>query len=108
RDQLRNQPSQLDFAQQLWEALGDYDGSDIRSGKYVLDIFRVPALFSYEGVIALARAYKSLHEESGESPPPRFDDEQLTLAIKHSQNVATGDEKRLLSWLWDAEEDEAN
>jgi hypothetical protein len=65
---LFTDPENLDMANRYWRALGLHKGRDVRDGRYVVEAYRAAALASQDGVIALARAYRKLHQISGESP----------------------------------------
>lgn len=65
---LVSDPSCLDAANRYWNALSSVSGNDVRSGGFVIEAYRGCALASSEGVIALARAYRELYENTAERP----------------------------------------
>src|ERR1700719_3491190 len=71
REGLKQDPANLELANQYWVALsGDRGEDDYRSGQNVIEAYREAALRSTEGAVAFARAYRELFTGSGE--PPRL------------------------------------
>jgi hypothetical protein len=76
---IKNDPTNLALANHYWQTLGK---GDYRSGRYVMEAYRLAALSSIQGGAALAKAYRELFLVSGETPRPQFFDERLVEALK--------------------------
>ena len=96
---LRMDPTNLTLADRYWNALGRYKGQDIRSGRYVIEVYRNAALTSREGIEALARAYKELFELSGESPRIVFFDKDLIYALQEYLRNKNQKEEAGVQWI---------
>jgi len=96
---LLSEPSNLDAANHYWNALGSVGGHDVRSGGFVIEAYRSCALASHEGVIALARAYRELYENSGEAPRRELFDEELMLALEARLSALRDDERDNVEWI---------
>jgi hypothetical protein len=104
RARLLASPTDLATAQQYWDALGDLNGHDIRSGRYVVEAFGQAALNGDGGVIALGNAYQELFHLSGEGPRKKYLDDELLSAIRRTKLGAKGSDLELLEWLLDCAE----
>jgi hypothetical protein len=82
RDTFGSNPTNVDLANRYWNALASLNGHNVRSGGFVIEVYRQAALTSKDGVIALGRAYRELHEESGESPRAAFFDDTLIRVLQ--------------------------
>jgi len=82
RQALDSDPTNLDAANRYWYSLSSFNGNDVRSGHYAIKTYRAVALASQEGVIALARAYRELFENSGEAPRAELFDDDLLQALQ--------------------------
>ena len=92
RQALDSDPTNLDAANRYWYSLSSFNGNDVRSGHYAIKTYRGVALASQEGVIALARAYRELFENTGEAPRAElFDDELLQALQTHLADLAEPD-----------------
>ena len=85
REGLKQDPANLELANQYWVALaGDRGQDNYRSGQNVIEAYREAALGSAEGAIAFARAYRDLFQVSGEIPRLAYFDESLIQALRNS------------------------
>lgn len=98
-DDLESHPTNIEKANACWKACGDYFRGDIRSGLYVIRIFRECAISSQYGVVALAKAYRELARRSGEYPRKSSLDEELMIAIREGFQLLKGDDKEEVRWL---------
>jgi len=53
RDTFGSNPTNVDLANRYWNALASLDGHNVRSGGFVIEVYRQAALTSKDGVIAL-------------------------------------------------------
>jgi len=96
---LLSEPSSLVAANRYWNALGLVGGCDVRSGGFVIEAYRACALASHEGVIALARAYRQLHDNSGEGPRRELFDEELLQAFATRLSALCNDDRHNVEWI---------
>jgi len=96
---LFSEPSNLDAANRYWDALRSVGGHDVRSGGFVIEAYRACALASHEGVIALARAYRELYENSGESPRRELFDEELSQALQARLSALRNHDQDIVEWI---------
>jgi hypothetical protein len=94
KEALISDPTNIDAASRCWKALGSW-----QSGGHVIEAFRAAALASREGVVAFARAYRELFENSGEAPRPVLFDDELFRALKASVAGLPENERVNLQWV---------
>jgi hypothetical protein len=99
RQALASDPTNLHVARRYWQALGNYKGSDVRSGRDVIQAYRSAALSSHQGAVALAQAYKELFETSGEPPRALYFDKDLMHALESWYETSTSNEGSMIGWL---------
>lgn len=102
REELRQNPLNLDLANRYWHSLaGDRAKSeaDYRSGRNVIEAYREAALLSKDGVAAFARAYQDLLHISGESPRLAFFDESLLLSLKTRLPELAVTDRKNVEWI---------
>jgi hypothetical protein len=99
RESLRRDPTNLGVASRYWNALGNVQGHDVRSGRDVVDVFGAAALSSIAGTKALTLAFRQLFEKSGESPRPVFFDQKLVRALKLAVSESSGQDASNLRWI---------
>ena len=98
-DELEADPTNIEKANAYWDACGNYFRGDVRSGLYVIAAFRKCALYSQEGVLALARAYRELLDLSGEPPRRNSFDDKLFTSVKEAINLLDGRDRQDVQWL---------
>jgi len=96
---LLSEPSNLDVANRYWDALSSIGGHDVRSGGFLIEAYRACALASHEGVIAFARAYRELYENSGESPRRELLDEELSQALETRLSALRNHDQGIVEWI---------
>jgi hypothetical protein len=94
RQALISDPTNLDAANRYWNAVGAS-----QSGRYVIEAFRNAALTSHVGVVALARAYRELLQNSGEGPRAVFFDEHLVRALEASLPALSESDRSTVQWV---------
>jgi hypothetical protein len=99
RQALNSNPTNLDAANRYWDALSSLNGNDVRSGRYVVETYRAVALASQEGVIALARAYRELFEDSGEGPRAALFDYDLLRALQTRLPELQERDRTIVQWV---------
>ena len=99
RDRLEADPANVDLANDYWNALASYKGSDTRSGAFVVQAYRGAALKSKEGVIAFAPACRELFEVSGEAPRAAYFDTHLVRALESWLQQLPDAERANLQWV---------
>lgn len=99
RHALASDPTNLLAAGRYWQALSNYNGQDIRSGRDVMHAYRSPALSSSEGAVAFAQAYRELFEISGETPNAAYFDKDLIHALERWYQRVAGNERSIIGWL---------
>jgi hypothetical protein len=92
RKLLDQNPEDLRLAWEYWAALGDVRGTDVRSGRYVVEAFGRSAQTSDAGAIALAKAYEELCDVSGEGPMKRYFSDALISALHRTREHMAGDD----------------
>lgn len=65
----------------------------------MIEVYRLAALGSQKGAVALGRAYKELFDASGEPPRVAYFDEDLIHALEKWYPTTRGDERPLIKWL---------
>ena len=70
KGQLEADPSNLELAQEFWNAIGGSTGWDVRTGNRVVNTFRACAFKSNEGLAAMLSAFRKLADDTGEFPRP--------------------------------------
>lgn len=98
---VQSDPTNLVKATRYWEALRHYEGSDVRSGRQVMKAFRIAALNSRDGAVALSRAYQELVRLSGEGPRPVYFDSELIEAMRKWVHGASDEERSAIVWVLD-------
>lgn len=91
---LTSDPTNVEAANRYWRSLGPW-----QSGGHIVEAFRAAALASPEGVVAFARAYRELFENSGEAPRAVFFDEKLFRALEASVAGLAERERAVVQWL---------
>src|SRR5579859_4657144 len=98
-------PTDVATAKRYWDALGNLNGHDVRSGRDVVDAFGHAALQSDGGAIALSSAYWELFNLSGEGPRKTYLNENLLSAIRRARHRTPGSDGDLLQWLLESIEE---
>ena len=96
---LAQAPADLDVARRYWRAMGHSNGTDVRSGGYVVHAFRAAALASAEGAAALAEAYQELFAVSSEKPRLAYVDRELRVALQRALKQLQGDDHKRVAWV---------
>jgi hypothetical protein len=100
REGLKQDPANLELANQYWVALsGDRGEDDYRSGQNVTEAYREAALRSTEGAVAFARAYRQLFTVSGEPPRIAYLDEPLIQALKGCVSQLPESDRSAIEWV---------
>ena len=100
REGLKQDPANLELANQYWVALaGDRGEGDYRSGHNVIEAYREAALRSTEGAVAFARAYRELFTVSGEPPRLAHFDEPLIQALKGCVSQLPESDRSEVEWI---------
>ena len=99
RLELSEKRADVRLAIRYWEALGNHKHGDVRDGRQLMDVYRIPALTSLEGAVALAKAARDLFDTSGELPKRMLFDEDLIRALFNYKLEATQANLTLLEWL---------
>lgn len=94
RQVLVSDPTNLDAANLYWNALGS-----LQSGRYVIEAFRGAALTSQAGIVAFARTYRKLFENSGEGPRAIFFDGELVRALEASIPALPESDRSTVQWV---------
>lgn len=94
RQALISNPTNLDDANRYWKAVR-YS----QSGGHVIEAFRSAALASQAGVVAFARAYRELFQNSGEGPRAIFFDKELVRALEDSLLTLSESDCRTVQWV---------
>lgn len=92
-------PNSIEAATRYWIALASFGGHDVRSGKFAIEAFRGCALASHSGVVALARAFRELHEKTGEKPRSELFDQELLQALNARLTDLSGEDQSIVRWL---------
>jgi len=100
-NELRADPTNIQKANAYWNACGNYFRGDIRSGQFVINTFKECALYSKEGVVALAKAYRTLFLLSGEYPYKDLFYQELTISIQEAKFLLNKEDKEVVQWLLD-------
>lgn len=96
---LHSDPTNVELANRYWVKLASFGGQDCRSGGFVIEAFRECALTSDAGLVAFARAYRELFEETGEKPRPELFDEKLLQALKKRLPDLSKDSQATVQWV---------
>jgi hypothetical protein len=96
---LGSDPANIDAANRYWSGLTSLGGNDIRGGGFVIEAFRGCALASHAGVVALARAYRELFEQTGEKPRVELFDRELLQRLKTSRPELAKDDQAIVQWI---------
>jgi hypothetical protein len=97
RQALASDPTNVAAANLYWKALGSF-----QSGHHVIETFRCAALTSHAGVVAFARAYRELSENTGEGPRPVYVDRDLLQALESSLTELPERERSIVEWMLQA------
>lgn len=92
-------PTNVETANRYWVELASFGGHDVRSGGFVIEVFRRCALASHPGAVAFARAYRELLEKSGEQPRAELFDEELIQALRVSLPDLSNDDQAIVRWV---------
>jgi len=102
RNALKQTPGDIELAHRYWLLLaGDpiKGEHDYRCGGDVIEAYRGAAISSVEGVVALARAYRELFENSGEAPRSAHFDDALIRALNLSLAQVSGTDRSKIAWV---------
>lgn len=100
RNQWEREPSDVELCNKYWNSLAGPENYNIQSGIHALEIFRVAAIKSVSGAVALASAFQEMARESGEFPRAELfeKDEELFRALKNAVKEQ-GQNFEVLNWL---------
>jgi hypothetical protein len=92
-------PTNVEAANRYWAGLASVGGNDVRSGGFVIEVFRGCALASDTGTVALARAFRELFEKSGEKPRAELFDGELLQALNTRLPDLSNADQVIVQWV---------
>ena len=107
RERLRNEPTNVELADHVWNLISGSSGYDVRSGRRAVEIYRASAFHSHQGLTSFVAAFRALVDDTGEHPQAILIDPPLHAHLVRSFRIAEGELRDHLHWLLEAIESDA-